>query len=141
MWIKWIIGKGLEIIITLIFGCNWIWNVVQNVKNLFSIEGVISSVEVNGSGYTLTFYFLMSPPSELKTSLSTKNEKVQSLELRSYLRSVWIRIFKSKAFYSYSLGHELFFVDMIRDIWGRKGRDGDCNSVLSCIKGKTWFAF
>lgn len=61
---------------------------VQNVKNLFSIEGVISSVEVNGSGYTLTFYFLMSPPSELKTSLSTKNEKVQSLELRSYLRSV-----------------------------------------------------
>lgn len=48
---------------------------VQNVKNLFLIEGVISSAEVNGSGYTLTFYFLMSPPSELKTSLSTKNEK------------------------------------------------------------------
>lgn len=75
MWIKWVIGKNLETIITLIFCCNWIWNVVQNVKNLFLLKGIISSVEVNGSDYTFTFYFLLSPPSELKTNFSTKDEK------------------------------------------------------------------
>ena len=47
---------------------------VQNVKNLFLIESVISSVEINDGGYTLTFYFLLSFLSELKLSLSSKDK-------------------------------------------------------------------
>ena len=74
MWIKWAIGKSLKIIVILIFGYNWVWNVVQNVKNLFLIESVISSVEINDGGYTLTFYFLLSFLSELKLSLSSKDK-------------------------------------------------------------------
>lgn len=48
----------------------------QNVKNLFSTEGLISSVEINESGYTLTFYFLHSLPSELKTSYQLRIKNV-----------------------------------------------------------------
>lgn len=47
---------------------------VKNVKNLFLIESVIYSVEVYGSGYAIIFYFLLSAPTELKTSLLTKDE-------------------------------------------------------------------
>lgn len=78
--IKWVIGASLESIITLIFSCNWIWNVIQDVNNLFLIEGAIFTVEVNGHGYTFIFYFLLATPSELKTSLSTKDDKIQLLE-------------------------------------------------------------
>lgn len=133
MRIKWVIGKSLEIIITLIFGYNCVWNMVQNVKNLFLIEGIISSVEINDSGYTLTFYFLLSLPPELKTSLSTR-DKESLLELWRYWRILWNRIFKSKAFYSCLLNHELwYFVYKIRDILGRKrqAKHSDCNYMLS----------
>ena len=48
---------------------------VQNVKNLFLMESIISSVEINDGGYTLTFYFLLPFLSELKMSLSSKDKE------------------------------------------------------------------
>lgn len=76
---------------------------MQDVNNLFLIEGTIFTVEVNGSGYIFIFYFLLSTPSELKTSLSTKDDEIQWHEVWRYLQS----LFKSKTFHSCFMGHEL----------------------------------
>ena len=108
---------------------------VQNVKNLFLMESIISSVEINDGGYTLTFYFLLPFLSELKMSLSSK-DKERTLKVLK-------RIFKSTEFYSSLLNHEIWsFVYKIRGNLGRRqGKHSDCRCVLSCMKINLQLAF